>query len=113
MPNCGSCTDNGSGLGTQKIIVGWGWSEKGYKCTAAIFCKEMVSLFMAPTISMLSQPLDVGLCHHAMLTLLPPLIRAIQSLEKTINVMMLGEKPFSSHDVLKSFFRATPPVLSM
>jgi len=68
---------------------------------------------MAPTISMLSQPLDVGLCHHAMLTLLPPLIRAIQSLEKTINVMMLGEKPFSSHDVLKSFFRATPPVLSM
>jgi hypothetical protein len=51
-------------------------SEKGFKCTAATFCKEMASLFMAPAISMLSQPLDVGLRHHAMLTLLPPLIRA-------------------------------------
>ncbi|KAH8973918.1 hypothetical protein BDL97_01G073400 [Sphagnum fallax] len=59
----------------KSLLVGDG-SEKGFECTAATFCKEMVSLFMAPAISMLSQPLDVGLRHHAMLTLLPPLIRA-------------------------------------
>jgi len=59
----------------KSSLVGDG-SEKGYECTAATFFKEMVSLFMAPAISMLSQPLDVGMRHHAMLTLLPPLIRA-------------------------------------
>jgi hypothetical protein len=50
----------------KSSLVGDG-SEKGYECKAATFFKEMVSLFMAPAISMLSQPLDVGMRHHAML----------------------------------------------